>query len=197
MANALGNEADYGQRKYKNIADLEAARRGLTKEYQTGLESTTAADRLAAANAAKDKASTGANLFNAAEQTRANLYGTDVQAKSSKYSTDEHVKSAMDIAKLQERANNARHNSTEHRLALQDLRDREASYDNDIKAMETQLRTLAGSFRTEDRAAMKTLNEQINNARDLKARIRGGPAAAAAPAPTARLKFDAQGNQIK
>jgi hypothetical protein len=197
MANALGNESEYGQQKYKNIADLEGARRGLTKEHQTGLESAVAADRLANANAAKDRATTGANLFNAAEQTRANIYGTNEQSKSSKYNTDEHVKSALAIAKLQERANNARHGSTEHRLALQDLRDREASYDNDIKAMETQLRTLAGSFRAEDRAAMKTLNEQINNARDLKARVRGGPAAAAAPAPTARLKFDAQGNQIK
>ena len=180
MANALGNEADYGQRKYKNIADLEAARRGLTKEYQTSLESTTAADRLAAAAAAKDRATTGANLFNAAEQTRANIYGTNKQFDASKYSADKHAESAMAIAKLQERAANARHDSSERRLALQELTQREASYDNDIKTIVTQMRPLVGSFKPEDRAELKTLTDQLNVARDLKARVRTNTGAAPA-----------------
>jgi hypothetical protein len=197
MANALGNEADYGQRKYKNIADLETARRGLTKEYQTSLESTTAADRLAAAAAAKDRANTGANLYGTNKQAETSIYSTNKQFDASKYSADQHRAGAMDIAKLQERAANARYNSTEHRLAMQDLRDREASYDNDIKAMETQMRTFAGIFTSESRAEVKRLSGLIDNARDLKARIRTNAGAAPAPAPTARLKFDAQGNQIK
>jgi hypothetical protein len=178
LASALADEGTYGQAKYKNIAELETAKRGLTKDYQTGLESTTAADRLAAASAAKDRATTGANLFNAAEQTRANIYGTDRQAETSIYNTDQHVKSAMAIAKLQERAASARLGSTEARQAAKELRDRELSIEADIKALTSQRNKLSGSFTPADRAELLNVDEALKNARAQKALIRGGPAAA-------------------
>jgi hypothetical protein len=197
MANALGNEADYGQRKYKNIADLEAARRGLTKEYQTGLESATAADRLAAAAAAKDRANTGANLYGTNKQAETSIYSTNKQAESSKYSVDQHRASSMDIAKLQERAANARQGSSDARQAARELRDRELSIEADIKALTSQRNKLSGSFTPADRLELANIDEALRNARAQKALIRGDTGAAPAPAPTARLKFDAQGNQIK
>ena len=194
MANALGKESEYGQQKYKNIADLETARRGLTKDYQTSLESGSDAATLANAAAAKDRATTGASLFNAAEQTRANIYGTDVQAKSSKYNTDEHVKSALAIAKLQERGANARQGSADARQAAKELRDWELSIEADIKALTSQRNKLSGSFTPADRAELLNVDEALKNARAQKALIRGGPAAApegtmAPPPPGAvRLK---------
>ena len=169
MANALGNESAYGQQKYKNIAELETARRGLAKDYQTGLESTTAADRLASAAAAKDRANTGANL-----------YGTSEQSKSSKYSVDQHRASAMDIAKLQERGANARAGSAEARQVARELRDRELSIEADIKALVSQRNKLSGSFTPADRLELANVDEQLRNARAQKALIRGGPAAAPA-----------------
>lgn len=178
LATALDDEGTYGQAKYKNISDLEAAKRGLTKDYQTGLESTIAADRLAAANAAKDKATAGANLYNAAGQTAANIYGTDVQAKTSKYNTDEHVKSSLAIAKLQERGANARQGSSDAKQAARELRDRELSIEADIKALTSQRNKLSGSFTPADRAELANVDEQLKNARAQKALIRGGPEAA-------------------
>jgi hypothetical protein len=193
MANALGNESAYGQQKYKNIAELETARRGLAKDYQTGLESTTAADRLASAAAAKDRANTGANLYGTNRQAETSIYGTNKQFDASKYSVDQHRAGAMDIAKLQERAANARYDSSERRLALQELTQREASYDNDIKTIVTQMRPLVGSFKSEDRAELKALTDQLNVARDLKARVRGNtgaaPADTMAPPPPGAVRL--------
>lgn len=192
MANALGNEAAYGQQKYKNIAELETARRGLAKDYQTGLESTTAADRLASAAAAKDRATTGANLFNAAEQTRANIYGTNEQVKSSRYSVDQHRASSLEIAKLRERGENARAGSTEARQAANELRDRERAIEADITALTSRANKLTGSFSVDDRKELADVNEQLKNARAQKALIRGGPAAPAgtiAPPPPGAVRL--------
>jgi hypothetical protein len=173
MANALGNESAYGQQKYKNIAELETARRGLAKDYQTGLESTTAADRLASAAAAKDRANTGANL-----------YGTNEQAKSSKYSVDQHRESSLEIAKLRERGDTARQNSTDRKQALAELTQLERSYDADIKSFESQLRPLVDVFTPEARAKVKELNTQLDLVRDLKRRVRGAAPADAKITPT-------------
>jgi len=193
MANALGNESEYGQQKYKNIAELEAARRAAAEKQQTALETPVAAGRLASAAAAKDRASTGANLYGTNKQAETSIYGTNKQAESSKYSVDQHRAGAMDIAKLQERAANARHNSSERRLALQELAQREASYDNDIKTIVTQMRPLVGSFKPEDRAELKALTDQLNFARDLKARVRGNtdaaPADTMAPPPPGAVRL--------
>ena len=168
MANALGNESAYGQQKYKNIAELETARRGLAKDYQTGLESTTAADRLASAAAAKDKANTGANL-----------YGTEQQVKSSKYNTDQHRASSLEIAKLRERGENARAGTAEARQTARELRDRELSIEADIKSLVSQRNKLSGSFTPEDRRELANVDELLKNARAQKELIRGGPAAPA------------------
>lgn len=178
LATALADEGTYGQAKYKNISDLEAAKRGLTKDYQTGLESTTAADRLAAANAAKDKGQTAANIYGTNRQAETSIYGTDVQAKTSKYNTDEHVKSSMAIAKLQERGANARQGSSDARQAAKELRDQELSIEADIKALTSQRNKLSGSFTPEDRKELANVDEALKNARAQKALIRGGPAAA-------------------
>lgn len=186
MANALGNESDYGQQKYKNIAELEAAQRAAAEKQQTALEAPVAAGRLASAAAAKDRANTGANL-----------YGTNEQAKSSKYSVDQHRESAREIARIQERGAAARQGSSDAKQAARELRDREISIETDIKSLVSQRNELSGSLLPTDRAKLATIDAQLDLARDLKRRIRGDTGAAPAPAPTARLKFDAQGNQIK
>ena len=182
MANALGNESAYGQQKYKNIAELEAAQRAAAEKQQTALETPVAAGRLASAAAAKDRANTGANL-----------YGTSEQAKSSKYNTDEHVKSSLAIAKLQERGANARQGSSDARQAAKELRDQELSIEADIKALTSQRNKLSGSFTPEDRKELANVDEALKNARAQKALIRGGPAAPAGtitppPAGAVRLK---------
>ena len=188
MANALGKEAEYGQSKYKNIADLETARRAMGKDYQTGLESTTAADRLAAANATQNKATVGANV-----------YGTQEHSKASKYSADKHAESSMAITKLQERMANARQGSAEARLAASELRNQEQAIEADIKALTSQRNKLSGSLLPADRKELEYVDAELKNAREQHSLVRGakGAAPGTTPAPTARLKFDAQGNQIK
>jgi len=168
MANALGNESAYGQQKYKNIAELEAAQRAAAEKQQTALETPVAAGRLASAAAAKDRANTGANL-----------YGTNEQVKSSKYNTDQHRASSLEIAKLRERGENARAGSTEARQAANELRDRERAIEADITALTSRANKLTGSFSVDDRKELADVNEQLKNARAQKALIRGGPAAPA------------------
>lgn len=179
MANALGNESAYGQQKYKNIAELEAAQRAAAEKQQTALETPVAAGRLASAAAAKDRANTGANIYGTNRQAETSIYGTDVQAKTSKYNTDEHVKSSLAIAKLQERGANARQGSSDARQAAKELRDQELSIEADIKALTSQRNKLSGSFTPEDRKELANVDEALKNARAQKAQIRGGSAAPA------------------
>jgi hypothetical protein len=169
MANALGNESEYGQQKYKNIAELEAARRAAAEKQQTALETPVAAGRLASAAAAKDRANTGANL-----------YGTNEQAKSSKYSVDQHRASSMEIAKLRERGENARQGSSDAKQAARELRDRELSIEADIKSLVSQRNKLSGSLLPEDRKELANIDEQLRNARAQKELIRGNTGAAPA-----------------
>jgi hypothetical protein len=90
----------------------------------------------------------------------------------------------MAIAKLQERAANARHDSSERRLALQELHDRETSYDNDIKYLIAERNKLISPLGTgitpQAKQALEELDAQIAVARDLKSRVR--PSTGAAPA---------------
>lgn len=180
LANALGTEAEYGQQKYKNLAELAAAKRKAAETQQTGLESATAAGRLASAGERKDKA-----------YTAANIYGTQEQAKASKYSADSHAKSAMEIAKLQERGATARQNSSDQKQALAELTQLEKSYDADIKSLESQIRPLVGLLTPDAKAQVKGLTEQLAVARDLKRRVRGdkGAAPAGTMAPDRAAQF--------
>jgi hypothetical protein len=192
MANALGNESAYGQQKYKNIAELEAAQRAAAEKQQTALETPVAAGRLASAAAAKDRANTGANLYGTDQQAQSSRYSTDEQVKSSRYSVDQHRASSMEIAKLRERGENARAGTAEARQVANELRDRERAIETDITALTSRANKLTGSFSVDDRKELADVNEQLKNARAQKALIRGGPAAPAgtiAPPPPGAVRL--------
>lgn len=174
-------EQDAAEREHlgtnlKDIRELNTAQRAAQEKRGTSAESGYAADKLAAAAAAQSKATTGANI-----------YGTQEQAKASKYNVDEHVKSAREIEKLRERGATARQNSSDQKQALAELSQLERSYDADIKSLESQMRPLVGLFTPEAKAQVKELSDQLNLARDLKRRVRGGPAAAAPAATGAKI----------
>ena len=186
LANALGKESEYGQQKYKNLAELEAARRKAAETQQTALETPAAAGRLASAAAAKDKA-----------YTAANIYGTQEQSKASKYSADKHAETALAVQKLQDRAAAARQNSSDQKQALAELSQLERSYDADIKSLESQIRPLVGLLTLDAKAQVKDLNTQLDIARDLKRRVRGGTGAAPAgtmtPPPPGAVRLKTKG----
>jgi hypothetical protein len=171
LATSLGQEGTYGQEKYKNLAELAAAKRAAAEKQQTALETPAAAGRTASAAERKDKA-----------YTAANIYGTQEQAKASKYSADKHAETALAVQKLQDRAAAARQGSSDQKQALAELAQLERSYDADIKSLESQLRPLVGLFTPEARAQVKDLNTQLETARDLKRRVRGDKGAAPAAA---------------
>jgi hypothetical protein len=182
------DEAEFQREQIKDLSGLEAAQRA-AQEKRSGIAgSSLAAGKTASAEEGKSRAQVGATLT-----------GDRMRAMTSKYNTDEQAKSAMEIAKMQERATTARLNSSEAKQAASELRDRERAIEADITALTSQRNKLSGSFTPADRAELTNVDELLRNARAQKALIRGdkGAAPGATPAPTTRLKFDAQGNQIK
>jgi hypothetical protein len=151
----------------KDIRDLNTAQRAALEKRATTAGSEFGADKLAAATAAQNKATVGANV-----------YGTQKQAESSKYSADSHAKASMEIAKLQERMATLRAGSAEARQAASELRDRERAIEADIKALTSQRNKLSGSFTPADRKELEYVDEQLRNAREQHALVRGDKGAA-------------------
>lgn len=169
------DEAEFQREQIKDLSGLEAAQRA-AQEKRAGIAgSSLGAGKLASAKEGESRAQVGATLS-----------GDRMRVMSSKYNTDEQVKSNRETALIRERAENARHGSSEKRLALQELADREKSYDNDIKYLEQERKGLMGPLGTPITAAAKTeltrIDGMINIARTAKAAVRGGSGAAAAPA---------------
>ena len=168
----------------KDIKDLNTAQRAAQEKRATTAGSSLAAGKLASAAEGKDRAQVGAMLS-----------GDRMRAMTSKYNTDEQVKSNRETALIRERAENARHGSSEKRLALQELADREKSYDNDIKYLEQERKGLMGPLGTPITAAAKTeltrIDGMINIARTAKAAVRGGkqPAPADTMSPDRAKEF--------
>ena len=164
--------AEFQREQYKDIAALNTAQRAAAEKQQAEAGTAFGAAKTASAAERAGKATLGANI-----------YGTQEQAKASKYSADKHAETALAVQKLQDRAATARQNSSDQKQALAELAQLERSYDADIKSLESQMRPLVGLFTPEAKAQVKELSDQLNLARDLKRRVRGGPAAAA-PAGT-------------
>ena len=168
----------------KDIGALNTAQRAASEKRSTSAESGYAADKLAAATAAHNKAQVGATLS-----------GDRMRAISSKYNTDEQVKSNRETALIRERAENARHGSSERNLALRELADREKSYDNDIKYLEQERKPLMNPLGKPLTPAadieLKRIDGLINVARTAKATVRGGkqPAPAGTMAPDRAAQF--------
>jgi hypothetical protein len=152
----------------KDIKDLNTAQRA-AQEKRAGIAgSSLAAGKTASAEEGKSRAQVGATLT-----------GDRMRAMTSKYNTDEQAKSAMEIAKMQERATTARLNSSEAKQAASELRDRERAIEADITALTSQRNKLSGSFTPADRAELTNVDELLRNARAQKALIRGDKGAAA------------------
>lgn len=168
----------------KDIKELNTAQRAAQEKRATVAGSSLAAGKLASAEEGKNKA-----------QVATTLTGDRMRALTSKYNTDEQVKSARETELIRQRAENARHGSTEHRLALQELADREKSYDNDIKYLEAERKPLMNVLGTPVTPAAKLDLERIdgliNAARTAKAAVRGGkqPAPAGTMAPDRAKQF--------
>jgi hypothetical protein len=173
LANALADEDTYSQQRYKDLASLNTAQR-TAQEKRSGIAGADfAAQQKAAADAGKDKAMVGANV-----------YGTQQQAKSSAYSANKHAESSMAIAKLQERMASARQGSAEAKQAASELRDRERAIEADIKSLTSRANKLTGSFAPEDRKELAGITEDLKNARAQYYMVRGGTGAAPAPTGT-------------
>jgi len=178
------DEAEFQREQIKDLSALEAAQRAAQEKRSGTAGSSLAAGKLASAEEGKNKA-----------QVATTLTGDRMRAVTSKYSTDEQVKSAREVALIRERAENARHGSSEHRLALQELTDREKSYDNDIKYLESERKPLMSVLGTPITPAAKLDLERIDglitSARTAKAAVRGGgqPAPADTMAPDRAAQF--------
>jgi hypothetical protein len=182
LANALSDEGTYGQAKYKNIAELAAAKRAAAETQQTALETPAAAGRMASAAERLGKAGIGERLVSTDAQTASEK----MRDLTSRYNATEQNKSQEKIAALSRAMQGSQFNRQEARDAanrLDDiyrniLRDEQAAQ-NELKAAqlrfapETEIAELKGVL-----DAIRLTKEPAMNALKKKA---GLPEAAAAP----------------
>ena len=199
LANALGKEADYEGTRYTNIADLAKAKRAAS-EKRAGVAGTDyAAQQKATADALKDKANVAAQMFNISTQAASNA----AQNMTS-----------LEVARINA-ASAARPGETERIMAT--AIGLKATNPTKYAAFMETLSAVRGAGKPDQGAAIADKAfDNVNNlmkgnvALQMKykdpaafqaaveaetTRLRGAAGGAAGAAT--RLKFDAQGNQIK
>ena len=198
LANALGQEGEYGQAKYKNLAELGAAQRA-AQEKRSGIAGTDfSKQQEAAAKAFSDKATVAAHMFNttvqaasSAAQNMTSLEVTRIHAAAmNRPSEAERIMVTAIGLKATDPAKFATFMETLSAVKGAGKPDQGAAiadkaYDNVTNMMKSN--PMLGIKYSQNPAAFQQA------VADETARLRGTGGAAA----TTRLKFDAQGNQIK
>ena len=177
----------------KREADLKHAKD--INELMGGVEDTQRGEKTATktkVGAAREKDIENARAFDREKmQTLGTARGQDVQAASSKYNADMHYKAAM----AQMANANVRQDAQEKRLLLDSFKTRIASIDKELAPL---LKTPYGPAKAqiaELQAEKAGLTKALDETSGI-AKIAGAPSAAS-PSGTTRMRFDAQGNQIK
>jgi len=153
-ANALNQAGEFQTQRYKNLAELDTARRTAAEKQQTEAGTAYGASKTASALERSNKAQIGANL-----------YSTLSQATTSKYNTDEQVKMHLKVAELDRALRTSQFNiqgTREARAALEgivrDYQRDEATALNELKlaqanAADPQIISALNARLTEIRAA--------------------------------------------
>jgi len=199
MANAMGREAEYGQSKYKNIADLETARR-TAQEKRAGIAGTDyGKQQEAQAAALKDKATVAAQMFNissqAASSAAQNMTSLEIAhihaAAMNRPGEAERIMATAIGLKATDPAKYATFMETLSAVKGAGKPDQNAAiadkaYDNVTSMMKGN--PMLSIKYSKDPAAFQAAVEAETT------RLRGS---AGVSTGSTRLKFDAQGNQIK
>jgi hypothetical protein len=177
----------------KRAKDLAMAER--INELMGGVEDTQRAEKVATAGkvgTSREKDIENARLFDReAMQTMGTARGQDVQAGSSKYSADMHYKAAM----AQIRATASREGLQQQRLLLDTFKTELSTIDKELapllKAPFGPAKAQIAELQARKAGLTKALDEASGISKMLPA------PGAASPGGTTRVRFDAQGNQIK
>jgi hypothetical protein len=177
----------------KREADLKHARD--INELMGGVEDTQRGEKTATktkVGTAREKDIESGRLFDREKmQSLGTARGQDVQAASAKYNADMSYKSAM----AQMANANVRQDAQEKRLLLDSFKTRISSIDKELAPL---LKMPFGPAK-EQIAALQAEKAGLTRALDETSgigKITGAPGAAS-PGGTTRVRFDAQGNQIK
>ena len=182
-----------GMAEKKRAAD--AAQAKLINDLMGGVEDTQRGEKTASATGvrtAREKDVGDVRSFDREKlQSLGTARGQDVQAASAKYNADMHYKSAM----AQMANANARQDVQEKRLLLDSFKTRIASIDKELAPL---LKTPYGPAKTqiaELQAEKAGITKALDEASGID-KIMPAPGARS-PGGTTRMRFDAQGNQIK
>jgi hypothetical protein len=145
LANALSDEGTYGQAKYKNIAELAAAKRTAAETQQTALETPAAAGRMASALELYNKAGIGERLVS----TDAQAASETMRDLTSRYNATEQNKSQEKIAALSRAMQGAQFNRQEARDAA-----------NQLNQMGQRAEADVNNLRAQFLAARKEMNQE-------------------------------------
>jgi len=200
-ANALNQAGEFQAQRYKNLAELDTARRTANEKRATAAQGIGAADKLAAAAAIKDKASLAATMFNissqAANAAAQNMTSLEVArihaaAMNRPGETERLMATAIGL-KATDPAKYATFMDTLNTIRGAGKPDQGAAiadkaYDNVVALMKSSVPL---QMKYKDPAAFQAAVEAET------ARLRGNSNSGAASGASTRLKFDAQGNQIQ
>jgi hypothetical protein len=196
-ANALNQAGEFQAQRYKNLAELDTARRAANEKRATAAQGIGAADKLAAAAAIKDKASLAATMFNissqAANAAAQNMTSLEVArihaaAMNRPGETERLMATAIGL-KATDPTKYAAFMDTLNTIRGAGKPDQGAAiadkaYDNVVALMKSRVPL---QMKYKDPAAFQAAVEAET------ARLRGNSNSGA----STRLKFDAQGNQIQ
>jgi hypothetical protein len=198
LANALGQENEYGQQRYKDLAALNTAQRAAAEKQQTEAGTAFGAAKTASAAERLGKAGIGERLLNIDTQTA----NAKMQDLTSRYNNDQTNKTHLRIAELTRAMQGAQFNRQEARDAANQLNQLGQRAEADVNNLRAQY---AAAQKLYDEAEIARVKPLLANAEETHNRIIKAIASdagvalpsAAAAAPTTRLKFDAQGNPVK
>jgi hypothetical protein len=170
---------------------VEDTQRAESTAGMTGATATFDKSKQQAADLNKERMNSLAQMAGNEQQERTSKYSADSSAATSRYTADMHYKAAMAQAGMA----NKRADAADKRAIMDSFRIRIASIDKDLA-------TLGKSFRKEDREAAEGLRAEkagLTKALDEHSgisKITETPGAGS-PGGNTRIRFDANGNQIK
>jgi len=185
LANALGQEGEYGQQRYKDLAALNTAQRAAAEKQQTEAGTAFGAAKTASAAERLGKAGIGERLLNIDTQAA----NAKMQDLTSRYNNDQTNKTHLRIAELTRIMQGAQFSRQEARDAANRLDDIYRNIIRDEQVAQKELQAAQARFADEKeiaplKANLEAIRALKQPAMEALQKKSGLPAAAAAPATT-------------